>query len=103
ERLPRTVDGDKVLIFSAGFTERRRGSSRRGGSSRQSLLDDLRLDWRRGLLAGGPGPGHHFDHRKAGQAAERQHQNHFVVPETLAALDQTEVPDQAVLSAAHSS
>src|SRR3984885_13547519 len=80
-----------------GFTKRR------CGSSRQSLLNDLRLAWRRGLLAAGPDLGHHFGHRKSGQASERQHQNHLMVPETLAALDQTEVPDQAVLSAAHSS
>ena len=69
------------------------------GPSRQGLLDDLRLARRRGPLAAGSDLGH----RKSGHASERQLQNHFVMPETFAALDQSEVPDQAALSAAHSS
>ena len=66
---------------------------------RQGLLDDLRLARRRGAFAAGPDLGH----RKSGHASERQLQNHLVMPETFAALDQSEVPDQAALSAAHSS
>lgn len=39
--------------------------------------------------------------RKPEKSAQRQFKHHFVVPETLASLDQPEIADQAAMSAAH--
>jgi hypothetical protein len=40
-------------------------------------------------------------HQEPEDAAPRQCEHHLVVPQPLAALDRAEIPDQAILTAAH--
>jgi hypothetical protein len=87
---PSSVKGLRVECASVYFSAALRTPVR---------FDGFRLACNRGLSPVGADPGCH----EPDQAAPRQLQHHFVVPQPLATLHQAEVPDEAVSSAAHSS